>query len=145
LYREAEEQWAPPAHPVFELVPPALKIKLDGLYSQLGSPSVNIETFWEVYGDMLEGWWVEEDLAEEEDGILQELQALNLAPDEGAEQGVPRLPPSVRYGSHGVPFLRHFQEDMEDDRVVSVREGAEVEEAEEDLLAVDFSDEEPMF
>ena len=44
-----EASYAPPDHPVFELVPPAFHEHVSYAYSEIGQPKVNVDTFWEVY------------------------------------------------------------------------------------------------
>ena len=44
-----EALYAPPDHPVFELVPPAFHDHVSEAYSAIGEPCVDIATFWEVY------------------------------------------------------------------------------------------------
>ena len=49
LLNEMEALYAPPDHPVFELVPAAFHDHVSEAYSAIGEPNVNMETFWEVY------------------------------------------------------------------------------------------------
>ena len=49
IFDEMEELYAPPDHPVFELVPAAFHNHASDAYSAIGEPNINIETFWEVY------------------------------------------------------------------------------------------------
>ena len=44
-----EALYAPPGHPVFELVPPAFHDYVSNAYSEIGKPNVNVDTFWKVY------------------------------------------------------------------------------------------------
>jgi hypothetical protein len=44
-----EALYAPPDHPVFELVPPGFHEHVSNAYSEIGQPKVNVDTFWEVY------------------------------------------------------------------------------------------------
>ena len=44
-----EASYAPPNHPVFELVPAAFHDHVSEAYSAIGEPNINMETFWEVY------------------------------------------------------------------------------------------------
>jgi hypothetical protein len=45
---------APPDHPVFDLVPPAFHDCVSNAYSEIGKPDVNVDTFWEVYLNLLQ-------------------------------------------------------------------------------------------
>jgi hypothetical protein len=49
LFDEMEALYAPPDHPVFELVPAAFHDHVSEAYSAIGEPKINMETFWEVY------------------------------------------------------------------------------------------------
>jgi hypothetical protein len=49
LFDEMEALYAPPEHPVFELVPATFHNHVSEAYSAIGEPNVNMETFWEVY------------------------------------------------------------------------------------------------
>jgi len=49
LLDEMEELYAPPCHPVFDLVPPAFHDHVSNAYSEIGKPNVDVDTFWEVY------------------------------------------------------------------------------------------------
>ena len=49
-----EARYAPPDHPVFELVPQAFHEHVSNLYTVIGQPEVTIETFWDIFRDLLE-------------------------------------------------------------------------------------------
>lgn len=49
-----EALYAPPDHPVFELVPPAFHEHVSNLYAAIGRPEVTIETFWDIFCNLLE-------------------------------------------------------------------------------------------
>jgi hypothetical protein len=54
LFDEMEAKYCPTTHPVFELVPPAFDEQISHCYRvQLGSPVVNVDTFWQVFGAVL--------------------------------------------------------------------------------------------
>jgi hypothetical protein len=53
LFDEIEDLYAPPGHPVFELVPPAFHEHVANLYALIGQPEVTIETFWNIYRALL--------------------------------------------------------------------------------------------
>jgi len=48
-----EALYAPPNHPVFELVPPLFHERVSQLYMATGEPEVTITTFWDIYLDLL--------------------------------------------------------------------------------------------
>ncbi|KAI0712154.1 hypothetical protein C8Q76DRAFT_621798 [Earliella scabrosa] len=49
LIDTVEAEWAPPDHPVFQLVPPAFQIRISAFAEELGSPQVTSDSFWQVY------------------------------------------------------------------------------------------------
>ncbi|KAH9924596.1 hypothetical protein B0H21DRAFT_781416 [Amylocystis lapponica] len=53
LLDEMELAWAPPDHPVFELVPRDFEVLIKQLYTQVGEPVISRETFWEIYIELL--------------------------------------------------------------------------------------------
>ncbi|OBZ73681.1 hypothetical protein A0H81_06483 [Grifola frondosa] len=53
IFDDAEAKWAPRDHPVFHLVPPEFGTLADKLYSMLGNPAVNSDSFWTVYVSLL--------------------------------------------------------------------------------------------
>ncbi|KAF8522943.1 hypothetical protein BU17DRAFT_86522 [Hysterangium stoloniferum] len=54
LFDEMEARYAPPDHPVFELVPQIFHEHLSNLSSAIGQPEVSIETFWNIFRTLLE-------------------------------------------------------------------------------------------
>ncbi|KII92463.1 hypothetical protein PLICRDRAFT_678606 [Plicaturopsis crispa FD-325 SS-3] len=56
LFDEMEQQWAPPEHPIFQLVPPTFAAQANELYRQLGNPLVSGDTFWAVYRSLLQAF-----------------------------------------------------------------------------------------
>jgi hypothetical protein len=48
-----EQLFAPPDHPVFQLVPPAFEEVAQAAYMQMGQPPVSDKTFWGVYMQLL--------------------------------------------------------------------------------------------
>lgn len=50
---DVEAEWAPPDHPIFDLVPEVFRERIDGYLQELGNPVVNAETFWIVYVSIL--------------------------------------------------------------------------------------------
>jgi hypothetical protein len=53
LFNEMEACYAPPDHPVFKLVPQAFHEHVSNLYTVIGQPEVTIETFWDIFCDLL--------------------------------------------------------------------------------------------
>ena len=53
LLDEIEALYAPPSDTVFELVPPAFHDHVASLYSEIGEPAVNVDSFWPVYCNLL--------------------------------------------------------------------------------------------
>ena len=44
-----EAIYAPPNHPIFELVPPIFHQRADHYYNETGCPTIMSDTFWDVY------------------------------------------------------------------------------------------------
>ncbi|KAK7021519.1 hypothetical protein R3P38DRAFT_2518839 [Favolaschia claudopus] len=53
LFDEMESRWTPPDDPIFDLVPPEFGEQITGLYQYIGAPVINIDSFWDVYCDIL--------------------------------------------------------------------------------------------
>ncbi|KAF8218486.1 hypothetical protein L208DRAFT_1350965, partial [Tricholoma matsutake] len=53
LLDEVEALYAPQDHPVFELVPHTFHERADNLYAAIGQPAITVETFWDIYLDLL--------------------------------------------------------------------------------------------
>jgi hypothetical protein len=53
LLDEMEALYTPPDHAVFELVPPAFHKHVSQLYIAINQPEVNVDTFWNVYLNLL--------------------------------------------------------------------------------------------
>ncbi|KAG2121119.1 hypothetical protein DEU56DRAFT_873841 [Suillus clintonianus] len=53
LFDEVEAIYAPPNHPVFDLVPPLFEQRAQYLYTSLGKPQVSSDSFWNVYQMLL--------------------------------------------------------------------------------------------
>ena len=53
IIQRARTQWAPPDHPVFELVPPLFDELANQFYEQFGKPLITIHTLWNVYLQLL--------------------------------------------------------------------------------------------
>jgi hypothetical protein len=81
-----EELYAPPDHPVFNLVPAAFHDHVSNAYSAIGKPNINVDTFWEVYLSLLRR--LRERSPEQITEILTSYQA-NLEED---PDNVPLLP-----------------------------------------------------
>lgn len=61
LFDAMEQKYAPPDHPVFELVPPAFGIRAQRYYSQLKLGAVGSKTFWNIYSALLHAFKSEMD------------------------------------------------------------------------------------
>ena len=53
LFDAMEQKYAPPEHPVFELVPPAFEIRAQHYYSAQKLEAVGSKTFWNIYSAFL--------------------------------------------------------------------------------------------
>lgn len=56
-----EQKYAPPDHPVFQLVPPAFEIWAQHYYSVLKLGAVGSKTFWNIYSALLHAFKSEMD------------------------------------------------------------------------------------
>ncbi|KAK7436254.1 hypothetical protein VKT23_019218 [Stygiomarasmius scandens] len=52
--KEAEQLYAPPDHPVFDLVPPEFAHWASMYYTQIGQPSITRNNVWNIYEQLLE-------------------------------------------------------------------------------------------
>ena len=50
---EMAAHWAPPDHPVFQLVPEDVQVLLGAQYEEMGSPQVSHTSFWDIYRELL--------------------------------------------------------------------------------------------
>ncbi|KAI1781732.1 hypothetical protein LXA43DRAFT_1036355 [Ganoderma leucocontextum] len=48
-----EAEWAPPDHPIFQLVPLLFRERIDGHLQDLGNPAISADSFWIVYLSVL--------------------------------------------------------------------------------------------
>ena len=100
----AEAQWAPPNHPVFQLVPDAFQTFVLHLYDLVGSPAVEFDSFWDIYNCMMA-------LAEGEIQMFPDAQQViheqGLAPDAGEDQGIPLMSHQreADFGEGNIPAL----------------------------------------
>lgn len=53
LLDEMEALYAPPDHPVFELVPLAFHEHVSNIYAAIGQPEVTVDTFWDIFRNLL--------------------------------------------------------------------------------------------
>ncbi|KAG1834010.1 hypothetical protein DFJ58DRAFT_719387 [Suillus subalutaceus] len=53
LFDEVEAIYAPPDHPVSDLMPPSFEQRAQYLYTSLGKPQVSSDSFWNVYQMLL--------------------------------------------------------------------------------------------
>ena len=53
LFDEIEAIYAPPDHPVFELVPHPLGERFKMFYEEIGQPTVTHDGFWDIYSHLL--------------------------------------------------------------------------------------------
>lgn len=110
---EVREKYAPPGHPVFDLVPPAFAEEAAQFYGPQGKPVIDRDNVWEVYHELLAHF--------ESLQLGEENQMLERAG--GGEEGIdvlplprPRLdnlPIAVRQGQHG-PVEMEVTSDVEE-------------------------------
>ncbi|KAH9856452.1 hypothetical protein C2E23DRAFT_811473 [Lenzites betulinus] len=98
LVNEVEAEWAPPTHPVFELVPGAFGDKASELFTDMGSPALSQENFWVAYLSLLEHFLRYQE--DHPDNISLQADALaSHCASQGqlAEEGVDLLPGLQEY------------------------------------------------
>ncbi|KAG1884748.1 hypothetical protein F4604DRAFT_1878695 [Suillus subluteus] len=78
LFDEVEAIYAPPDHPVFDLVPPSFKQHAQYLYTSLGKPQVSSDSFWNVYQMLLAQFLA----IEGEDGLIVLLSQGVMEPED---------------------------------------------------------------
>ncbi|GJE88520.1 hypothetical protein PsYK624_046030 [Phanerochaete sordida] len=109
VLRAAELQWAPPDHPVFELVPPVFAEFISSVYAEMGSPTVEFESFWNIYLVMLT-------LAQQRLPFCPAVQAvLDMyvdAPDAGENNDIPLMAHEnvAELGLNGIPAAHAIHE-----------------------------------
>ena len=54
LFNEIEALYAPPDHPVFELVPQAFHKHVSNIYTAIGQLEVTVKTFWDIFRSLLD-------------------------------------------------------------------------------------------
>lgn len=69
-----EQKYAPPDHPVFELVPPTFGIQAQHYYSALKLDAVSSKTFWNIYSALLHAFKSGMDEDNELSSILAEVE-----------------------------------------------------------------------
>jgi hypothetical protein len=60
VFAKVKQEYAPTDRPIFELVPPAFNDCADILYTNIGQPAVQSNTFWDVYCQLLQQFRIEE-------------------------------------------------------------------------------------
>ena len=98
----AEQQWAPPDHPVFELVPPVFDTFITWVNVQCGSPQVDFDHFWDIYKHLLKA---AELFAPHTPGLLAVLAAHGNVQEGGEEQDMPLMDYERvgGFGQDGIP------------------------------------------
>ncbi|KAF8509769.1 hypothetical protein BU17DRAFT_77806 [Hysterangium stoloniferum] len=110
LFDKMEAQYAPPDHPVFELVPQVFHEHFSNLYSAISQLEVSIETFWDIFHNLLEhlckgcNEWLTEIITHHNTTYGQELDNMPLLPNMEAFQ-------------LGQPLDLDFTDDESEDKV----------------------------
>ena len=134
MIEDARRQWAPPTDPVFQIVPPACEHHISSLYTQLGSPTVNFQSFWEVYNLLRDavdsdflfnkatGDTFGKDASDKSYGDLGDLPLHHLRPCEFGANGVPAVQTIRDEGQNTlidseeeIEFLVDFSDDDRDE------------------------------
>jgi hypothetical protein len=88
LIDEVEQRYAPPDHPVFQLVPPTFEERVIVRYNALDRPAVTINSFWNIYHQLLAAF-----RTQEPDPELDSILSVHDTSCEAIEaDGVPLLP-----------------------------------------------------
>lgn len=82
---EARRLYAPPEHPVFELVPTSFGILAEQFYAAMDNPAVNRDNVWDVYLCLLAHFRLAEALPP--NCIIEWQQAVTLGREERTENG----------------------------------------------------------
>lgn len=151
LFDEMEELYAPKDHPVFELTPPLFNQLAGNHYSNLGSPTVNSSSFWDVYTALLACFQSNAHLTlnSELDSILEDArQALETALNDnidilpGLQPYSAPLIPSENVTDDDQPTLEaDFTDSGPDSDAANLNDlsGNDSDESDEVTLEVDFS------
>lgn len=101
----AEHQWAPPADPVFELVPPLCEEHISSIYVQLGSPEVSFLSFWNIYNQVRDA--VDSDfLFRSSSGTIDEDIGSDGPKLDACQQPLQHLQP-CQFGENGIPPMQY--------------------------------------
>lgn len=79
---ELEQIYAPPDHPVFQLVPTTFRKIATKLYGEIGSPIVDFKSFWPVYEQLLQkfienGCTRDEELQNELNSVIEDSRRIS--------------------------------------------------------------------
>lgn len=110
---DAETQWAPPDHPVFQLVPPDFETFVTLVYETHGRPVVQMETFWDIYTRILQtAEYVIEAEPNVAEGLNRILDAHAEAMEFGENQGIPIIThvQEAEFGLNGLPALQEVED-----------------------------------
>ena len=69
-----EQKYAPPEHPVFELVPPVFEIRAQHYYSVLKLEAVGSKTFWNIYSALLHAFKSDSAMDDQLSPVLAEVE-----------------------------------------------------------------------
>jgi hypothetical protein len=92
LFDAMEQKYAPPDHPVFELVPPAFGIWAQHYYSALKLEAVSSKTFWNVYSALLHAFKSGMDEDNELSPVLAEVERSSTHIDQQECDKIDMLP-----------------------------------------------------
>lgn len=110
--QEVRLKYAPPSHSVHNLVPPAVGVRLQALYEQLGSPEVNHQSAWPTYVQLLEAFEANSSDAD----IATAIQEVANAPDVGHDpDDLIDLLPGKEPAMAGIAQRRKIVADSEED------------------------------
>lgn len=94
LFDAMEAKYAPPDHPVFQLVPEAFGDHAQQFYEELGDPDVNSFNFWSIYQAMLAKF---EDLSTSDIDLTKIIETHNTTLQSVSEEVMDMLPGLKEY------------------------------------------------
>ncbi len=117
--KDAEEKWAPPDHPVFELVPPAFDKFINGIYDMAGNPTVKFAQFWGIYKHMLA---LAEAHVQYSPDVAAILDMHGTVYDGGENQGMPLMEHEhvAEFGRGGIPPVEMVEDIVEEDQLQGI-------------------------
>ena len=128
---DLENMYAPPDHPVFELVPPAFESQAKILYASMGDPTITRDNFWATYQRLLQSF-------RDQPVLNQDLQAVLASHDDHcrsiAEEDPGVILPGLKELRNGADAVGPAAAMMGDESLIFMRpECAEFSDSDDDI------------